>query len=61
MTERHCQQIEVDGESAIACGPRITKGDMEVIREFSEFLKGRGKWHEMANPRTAPENGDTRA
>ncbi|MGW5387169.1 hypothetical protein [Nocardia sp. NPDC003963] len=60
MTEPHCQRTEIDGQPVIACGPRITEGDMEVIREFGEFLKGRGKWwHEMANPRTRRENGDT--
>lgn len=60
MTERYCHQIDVDGQPAIVCGLRITEGDMEVIREFAEYLKGRGKWHEMANPRTTPENGERR-
>lgn len=54
MSEPHCQRTEIDGQPVIACGPRIAEGDMEVIREFSEYLK----WHEMANPRTRPEIGD---
>ena len=53
MSEPHCYPIEVDGQPVIACGGHLTEGDLEAIREFQQILRSRGRWREMANPRTS--------
>lgn len=53
MSEPRCYPIEVDGQPVIACGGHLTEGDLEEIRAFQEILRSRGRWHEMANPRTS--------
>lgn len=59
MSEHHCYPINVDGQPVIACGGHISEGDLAAIREFQEILRARGRWHEMANPRTSSPQADS--
>lgn len=42
-----CEQLEIDGTGVIAChGGKLHEGDIEAIRDFAEYLRGRGRWHQ---------------